>query len=245
MPAAPLNPLGPIYVNKKLEARARGTLSAICELKAEEVTGRSHRFRAHIRPVHPPFTHFPIAAYVFAAGFDITSAAAGARYGWAGQLWHAGTFVLIGGLIICLITMATGFWDLIRQWPGNSGALADDAPDQLRTVAAHISVMAAAFMIGAGDVAWRLSDYGSRASTPLGVVALSLTAAIVACAGGYFGGKLVFDHAIGVTPAEVRANSRLPAGRVPDDHEQAGVDVTGRRTAGWDGRGATRGDTAP
>ena len=115
-----------------------------------------------------------------------------------GQLWHAGTFVLIGGLVICLITMATGFWDLIRLWPGNSGDPADDAPDQLRTVAAHVSVMAAAFMIGAGDVAWRLSDYGSRASTPPGVVALSLTAAIVACTGGYFGGKLVFAHAMGV-----------------------------------------------
>jgi uncharacterized membrane protein len=222
--------------------------------------------------VHPPFTHFPIAAYVFAAGFDITSAVAGRRYGWAAQLWHAGTFVLIGGLIVCLITMATGFWDLIRQWPGNSGVPADGAPDPLGMVAAHVSVMAAAFMIGAGDVAWRLSDYGSRASTPPGVVALSLTAAIVACTGGYFGGKLVFDHAIGVAPAAVRADTRLPAGRASDDHEEAGADVaalraarpqpagtdararaasdgqadvTGRRTAGWDGRGATRGDTAP
>ena len=217
------------------------------------MTGRSHRFRAHIKPVHPPFTHFPLAAYVFAAAFDIASAAGGGRYRWAGQLWHAGTFVLIGGLVICLITMATGFWDLIRLWPGNSGALADDAPDQLRTVAAHVSVMAAAFMIGAGDVAWRLSDYGSRASTPPGVVALSLTAAIVACTGGYFGGKLVFAHAMGVDPAALRVNSQLPSGPAPDDHEQAGVghtDVTGwsagpYQETGWDGRGATRGDTAP
>jgi uncharacterized membrane protein len=230
-----------------------------------------------MKPVHPPFTHFPLAAYVFAAAFDIASAAGGGRYRWAGQLWHAGTFVLVGGLIICLITMATGFWDLIRLWPGNPGALADDAPDQLRTVAAHVSVMAAAFMIGAGDVAWRLSDYGSRASTPPGVVALSLTAAIVACTGGYFGGRLVFAHAMGVDPAALTVNSQLPSGPAPDDHEQAGAhaaapraarpqpagtdararaardghtDVTGwsagpYQETGWDGRGATRGDTAP
>jgi len=230
---------------------------------------RSHRIRARIKPVHPPFTHFPLAAYVFAAGFDITSAA-GARHGWAGQLWHAGTFVLIAGLAICLITMGTGFWDLIRFWPGDAPDPAGPTgpagltgptgggPDPLATVGAHVSVMAAAFMIGAGDVAWRLSDYGSRASTPPGVVALSLAAAIVACTGGYFGGKLVFRHAIGVASAGgasagPAASRRLPAGPASDDHEHASdghTGVIGRpagpyRGAGWDGRGATRGDTTP
>lgn len=240
------------------------------------MNGRSHRIRARIKPVHPPFTHFPLAAYVFAAGFDITSAA-GARHSWAGQLWHAGTFVLIAGLVICLITMGTGFWDLIRFWPGDApdpagpagqAGLAGGGPDPLATVAAHVSVMAAAFMIGAGDVAWRLSDYDSRASTPPGVVALSLAAAIVACTGGYFGGKLVFRHAIGVAPASAAsagvapagvapagptASTRLPAGPASDDHEHASdgrTEVIGRpagpyRGAGWDGRGATRGDTTP
>jgi uncharacterized membrane protein len=218
------------------------------------VSGSSHRFGAPARPVHPrhpPFTHFPLAAYVFAAAFDIASAG-GAGHRWAGQLWHAGTFVLIGGLAICLVTMATGFWDLVRFWPPGPATTAPDGPpgaaDPLRTVAAHVSVMAGAFMVGAGDVAWRLSDYGSRASTPPGVVALSVTAAIVACTGGFLGGKLVFGYAMGVAPAALAANTSLPAGPGPDDHEVASdghTEVTGRRTAGWDGRGATRGDTAP
>jgi uncharacterized membrane protein len=221
-----------------------------------------------MKPVHPPFTHFPLAAYVFAAAFDIASAA-GSGHRWAGQLWHAGTFVLIGGLVVCLATMGTGFRDLVRFWPREPADPAPGAPDPLKTVAAHVSVMAGAFMIGAGDVAWRLSDYDSRASTPPGVVALSLTAAIVACTGGFLGGKLVFRYAMGVAPAALAANMRLPAGPAPDDHEHAAAgsqppgtdaparaasdghtDVTGRpagpyQEAGWDGRGATRGDTAP
>jgi uncharacterized membrane protein len=131
-----------------------------------------------------------VAAYVFAAGFDVASAVAGGRHAWAGQLWRASTFVLVAGLAICLVTMGTGFWDLVRYWrQANSAASA---------VAAHVCVMAAAFMIGTGDIAWRLSDYSARASTPPGVAALSLAAAAVACSGAYIGGKLVFAYAIGV-----------------------------------------------
>jgi uncharacterized membrane protein len=214
------------------------------------LNGSSHRLLAPARPLHPlhpPVTHFPLAAYVFAAGFDSASAA-GSGHRWAGDLWHAGTFVLIAGLAICLVTMGTGFWDLVRLRPDQPADPAPGAPDLLRTVAAHVSVMAGAFMIGAGDVAWRLSDYDSRASTPPGVVALSLAAAIVTCTGGFLGGKLVFRHAMGVAPAASAANMSLPGGPGPHDHELASdghTEVTGRRTAGWDGRGATRGDTTP
>lgn len=211
------------------------------------MNGASHRSGRPARPLHPPFIHFPLAAYVFAAGFDIASAADGGRDRWAGQLWHAGTFVLIGGLIIGLITMGTGFWDLVRFWPRQPAASAPGAPpppDPFTTVSAHLSVMAAAFMIGAGDVAWRLSEYGSRAAAPLGVAALSVTAAIVACVGGHLGGKLVFRHAMGVAATALRVNPRLPGERAADDHGRV-TGVTSRRPAGWDGRDTTRGDTAP
>jgi uncharacterized membrane protein len=156
-------------------------------------------------PAHPPFTHYPLAAYVFAAGFDVASAVAGGRHAWAGQFWRASTFVLIAGLAICLVTMGTGFWDLVRYWRQASPAAS--------SVAAHVCVMAAAFMIGTGDIAWRLSDYSARASTPPGVAALSLAAAAVACSGAYIGGRLVFAHAIGVQA--VVLPSAAPPGAEP------------------------------
>jgi uncharacterized membrane protein len=133
--------------------------------------------------------------------------------------------VLIGGLAICLITMGTGFLDLTRYWR--------DTANAVQVVAAHVCVMAAAFMIGAGDIAWRLSDYGSRASTPPGVVALSVAAAVTACTGAYLGGRLVFGHGIGVAVSAPGAERRRPGACAAVDHEQASSEraasVTGHR----------------
>lgn len=187
------------------------------------MTGSSARSHRHRRALHPPFTHFPIAAYVFAAAFDVISSLGGRRP-WASQLWHAGTFVLIAGLGICLITMATGFWDLIQYWRETARAL--------RLLAAHICVMAAAFMIGVGDIAWRLSDYDTSASTPPGVVALSVAAAVTACTGAYLGGRLVFGHGIGVAASALAVERRWPGACAANDHEQA----SGGRAASGTGR---------
>lgn len=169
----------------------------------------------HIRPWHAPFTHFPIAAYVIAAAFDVISVAGGSRHTWAGQLWHAGTFVLIAGLVACLATMFTGFVDLVR--------FSDVRPGVVRHIAAHVCVMAAVFMIGVGDITWRLTDL-NRPSTPPGILILTVAAAIGVCAGGYLGGTLVYKHGVGVgvtaartarrpdpADAEALADARTPA----------------------------------
>ncbi|HEY5360942.1 MAG TPA: DUF2231 domain-containing protein [Streptosporangiaceae bacterium] len=168
------------------------------------------RLRGHARPAHPPFTDFPVAGYVFVAGFDLASALGGTQRRWPEQLWHAGTFVLAGGLVICLITMGTGFADLVRFAPRSGRAM--------RTAAAHVCAMAAVFMIGAGDLAWQLSDYGSAATAPPGVVALSVAAAIIVCTGAFLGGRLVFSHGVGVA-AEALAPGPGPGRPAADDQE--------------------------
>jgi uncharacterized membrane protein len=144
----------------------------------------------HGRALHPPLTDFPIAAYVFAAAFDAISAIGGPHRSWATQLWHAGTFVLLGGLGLCLLTMLSGFVDLVR--------FPDDRPRVSRTIAAHVAIMAAVFMIGSGDLAWRLAEYRSQASTPAGILALSVSAAAAVCAGAAYGGTLAFRYGVGV-----------------------------------------------
>ena len=158
---------------------------------------------AWIRPLHPMFTHFPIAAYVLAASFDIISVVGGPHRSWAGQLWHAGTYVLIGGLAICLVTMMTGFADLIRFGERRSPVV--------RIIAVHVCIMAAVFMIGVGDLALRLSDL-HRASTPPAVLILTIAAAVGVCTGAFFGGTLVYKHGAGVMMAAAVAAADEPDG---------------------------------
>jgi len=153
------------------------------------MTHRPGQSGKRVRPLHPPFTHFPIAAYVLAAAFDVISAAGGGRHLWAAQLWHAGTFVLIAGLAICLITMVTGFADVVR--------LAEHSPAVIRTMTLHICIMAGVFMIGVADMTLRLSQT-HRSSTPLPILLLTIFAAVAACTGGAFGGELVYRHGTGV-----------------------------------------------
>lgn len=43
------------------------------------------------KPLHPPLTDIPIAAYILAAAFDVISAVGGNDRGWAREFFHAGT----------------------------------------------------------------------------------------------------------------------------------------------------------
>jgi uncharacterized membrane protein len=164
-----------------------------------DITGHSSKY---IRPLHPPFTHFPVAAYVIAAGFDVFSVIGGSHSSWAGQLWHAGTFVLIAGLAICLVTMLTGFADLVRFGERRAAVV--------RTMAVHVCVQAGVFMIGVADVALRIAEYHRASTSPIALV-LTIAAAIGVCTGAYVGGTLVYAHGHGVAvEAEpVRAPLRL------------------------------------
>src|SRR5580704_4385929 len=62
------------------------------------------------KPLHPPLTDFPIAAYVLAAVFDVISAIVGKHHTWAHELWHAATFTFIGGAAVSVFAALTGLW---------------------------------------------------------------------------------------------------------------------------------------
>ncbi|MGH9133525.1 MAG: DUF2231 domain-containing protein, partial [Ilumatobacteraceae bacterium] len=67
------------------------------------------------KPLHPPLTDFPIAAYVLAAVFDVISLIGGSDEGWAQDFWHAGTYTFIGGAAVSVFAALTGFWDRAKS----------------------------------------------------------------------------------------------------------------------------------
>jgi len=142
------------------------------------------------KPLHPPLTDFPIAAYVLAAVFDVISAVAGKDHTWARELWHAGTFTFIGGAAVSIFAALTGLWD---AW--NSSEAGTQAR---RTINTHATIMVTVTVSALADVAWRLNDYHTATVTPIGIVVLSVVIAMLVSLGAAFGGSLVFEYGFNV-----------------------------------------------
>ena len=145
------------------------------------------------KPLHPPLTDFPIAAYVIAAVFDVVSAVGGKNHGWAREFWHAGTFTFIAGAAVSVFAALTGLWDARKSSQAGTQAR--------RTVNTHATIMIVVTVLALIDVAWRLNSYHTEAVTPIGIVVLSVVIALLVSVGATFGGSLVYDYGFNVETA--------------------------------------------
>src|SRR5688572_25758527 len=109
------------------------------------------------KPTHPPLTDVPIGAYVLAAAFDVLSILKGDG-GFGTDLFRAGTFVLIGGLIVSIPTAITGFWDWLKSTPRGTQAW--------RTANWHMAVMLFTTVLVIIDIFMRRAEYDAAQSTP-------------------------------------------------------------------------------
>lgn len=145
------------------------------------------------KPTHPPLTDIPIAAYLFGAAFDILSAIAGKEHPWARELWHAGTFVFVGGAVVSLGAALTGFWDAWKSSEAGTQAR--------RTINTHATIMLTVTALVVVDIAWRLNGYHTHPVAPVGVAVLSAAIAFLVSVGATFGGSLVFEYGFNVETA--------------------------------------------
>jgi uncharacterized membrane protein len=145
------------------------------------------------KPFHPPLTDFPIVAYVLAAVFDVISAVAGKDHGWARELWHAGTYVFVGGAAVSVLAALTGLWDAWRSSEAGTQAR--------RTINAHATIMVTVTVLALADIAWRLNDHNTAAVTPGGIALLSVVIALLVSVGATYGGTLVYDYGFNVETA--------------------------------------------
>lgn len=145
------------------------------------------------KPLHPPLTDFPIAAYILAAAFDVISTVGTKDHTWARELWHAGTYAFIAGVAVSVFAALTGLWDAWKSSEAGTQAR--------RTINTHATIMIVVTVLALADVAWRLNDFHSEPVTPIGIVVLSVLIALLVSVGATFGGSLVFEHGFNVETA--------------------------------------------
>lgn len=145
------------------------------------------------KPLHPPLTDVPITAYVFGAALDIISAVAGKEHAFAREMWHAGTYVFIGGAGVSLLAALTGLWDAWKSSEAGTQAR--------RTINTHAAIMVTVTLLVVADVIWRLNEYHTEASTPAGIAVLSGIIAALVAVGATYGGALVYDYGFNVETA--------------------------------------------
>jgi uncharacterized membrane protein len=145
------------------------------------------------KPLHPPLTDIPIGAYVAAAVLDVISAIGGDDHRWARELWHAATFVFIGGLAVSVLTALTGLWDAKNSSEAGTQAR--------RTINTHATIMVTVTVLAIIDVILRLNAYNTELVTPAGIAVLSAVIALLVSLGAMFGGTLVYDYGFNVETA--------------------------------------------
>ena len=145
------------------------------------------------KPLHPPLTDIPIAAYILAAVFDVISVIGGDDKGWANDFWHAGTYVFLGGAAISVFAALTGLWDARKSSEAGTQAR--------RTINTHAAIMITVTVLALVDVGWRLTGYNSEPNTPVAIMLLSIIVAVLVAVGATFGGALVFEYGFNVETA--------------------------------------------
>src|SRR5947208_4748019 len=133
------------------------------------------------KPYHPPLTDVPITAYMFAAVFDVLSIAVHSNHpAVARQLFLAGTWTLLGGAAVSLLTALTGWADWHRS--------SEPGTQARRTINAHAITMITVTVIVLVDLIVRGLGQPDRGSTAVGIMALSVVAALLVSIGATLGG---------------------------------------------------------
>jgi uncharacterized membrane protein len=147
------------------------------------------------KPFHPPLTDIPVAAYLFAAVFDIVSVAVydASHAEIARQLFLAGSWTLLGGAAVSLLAALTGWADWHRS--------SEPGTQARRTINAHAIIMLTVTAVAIVDLVLRLSVYDDRLRTPVGLMVLSIVAGLLISVGATYGGGLVFDYGFNVETA--------------------------------------------
>ena len=142
------------------------------------------RFFGH--PVHPVVTHFPMALLPVSLLGDLLGVWTDASFWWSFSFYN-----LAIGLVMSMPALITGIIDFLAIPP--KGAADRVAMRHMTIMITAIAMYTGSFFIRFGveiPSGWRL----------MGSVSLALLGLIFLLIGGWFGGQLVYRHAVGSEP---------------------------------------------
>lgn len=166
------------------------------------------------KPLHPPLTDIPVAAYIMAAVFDVLSWVGVEYLDWDASttqdLFVAATYTLIFGLIVSVPTALTGFWDWLKSTPKHSQAW--------RTANWHMAVMVTVTALVVGNLVLRLTDFDETIAAGLGLALYSAIVGLLVAFGATYGGSLVYDYAFNIEQDGGHAWEESEVDKLPGDH---------------------------
>ncbi len=140
-------------------------------------------------PVHPMVVGFPLAFWVGTSVWDLTSLVS------AQPFWPRVAFwTLALGLVAAVPAVVTGLWEL--------AALPAKHPAE-RVALWHLGVISTAGCLLGASLLLRRTSLATGSPSRL-AVGLAVLGVILALAGGWLGGELVFRHGVAVEPRETR-----------------------------------------
>jgi uncharacterized membrane protein len=134
-------------------------------------------------PIHPMLNVFPIALWVFSLVCDIIYHAGSHNPVWKDYAFYS----IAGGVIGALLAAIPGFIDYLSLTDG-------DVKNVATTHMVLNLIVVAVFLFNLGI------RYNPSPNAEVFGVVLSVVAVACLCLSGWFGGSLVYEHRVGVSP---------------------------------------------
>lgn len=138
-------------------------------------------------PLHPIIVHFPVATWLLSTIGDMAG-----LFGNEQVSWVAGVLLTVG-TITALLAMVTGLMELGKIDPQHPAT---------KTANQHMLLMLTSWSCYAVSLFLRL-DGASLGQPGILALILSVAGAVTLCIAGWLGGKLVYEHGIGVRSSGV------------------------------------------
>lgn len=137
-------------------------------------------------PLHPALVHFPVACWSLATAADLAGLV------WGEPAWQFAGPLLVAGTCLALPAMLAGFLELAKLREGHPAV--HDVNQHMLAVMGALSCYVVSLFLRLDGMHLRMPGVLAIASSVLGFVLLG--------GAGWLGGKLVYQHRLGVDPPQ-------------------------------------------